>query len=97
MPLNDDQEKEGITWNAAMTSDTSNLGGIGASSGYWPNDTYASTADGLAIPVTRSESLIGGDAYIAYPPTQPFVHDDYRRDPCRPITAYPESNRQGQF
>lgn len=34
-------------------------------------------------------------AYHEYPPSQPFINDDYRRDVTKPIIAYPESNRQG--
>lgn len=33
--------------------------------------------------------------YCEYPPSQPFIHDDYRRDITKPIITYPESNRQG--
>lgn len=30
-----------------------------------------------------------------YPQNQPFIFDDYRRDPNKPVKAYPESNRKG--
>lgn len=29
-----------------------------------------------------------------YPQNQPFIYDNYRRDPNRPVKAYPESNRR---
>ena len=35
-------------------------------------------------------------AYRDYPPSQPFINDDYRRDVTKPIIAFPESNRQGK-
>jgi len=35
------------------------------------------------------------NVYSPYPPSQPFIYDDYRRDAHRPIIAYPESNREG--
>ena len=37
----------------------------------------------------------GASKYQEYPPDRPFINDDYRRDPSKPIKAFPESNRQG--
>ena len=37
------------------------------------------------------------DLFQQYPKTQPFIHDEYRRDPSKPFTAYPESNRKGNY
>jgi len=36
-------------------------------------------------------------AYREYPPSQPFINDDYRLDVSKPIIAFPESNRQGKI
>ena len=44
----------------------------------------------------RRTSIPAMPAYQDYPPCQPFIHDDYRRDANRPVIAYPESNRQGE-
>lgn len=42
-----------------------------------------------------SRSVQNGLSFHEYPPSKPFIHDDYRRDVTKPINAYPESNRQG--
>ena len=42
---------------------------------------------------SRSNSDTGN--YQEYPPDRPFINDDYRRDPNKPVKAFPESNRQG--
>jgi hypothetical protein len=39
--------------------------------------------------------MAASSVYHEYPPSQPFINDDYRRDVRKPIDAYPESNRQG--
>lgn len=49
---------------------------------------YAQSArddGGLELDVTQT---------TPYPPNQPFIYDDYRRDINMPIKAYPESNRK---
>lgn len=33
--------------------------------------------------------------YHSYPSNQPFIFDDYRRDPDKPVKAYPENSRKG--
>jgi len=45
---------------------------------------------------TNSEHAQNGSAFHNYPPSKPFIHDDYRRDVTKPIIAYPVSNRQGK-
>jgi len=45
----------------------------------------------------NSRSVQNGSAFHEYPPSRPFIHDDYRRDVTKPIIAYPESNRQGMI
>lgn len=32
--------------------------------------------------------------YIDYPPTKPFINDDYERPPYKPVSSYPEGNRK---
>jgi len=46
---------------------------------------------------TSSRNVQNGSAFHEYPPSRPFVHDDYRRDVAKPIIAFPESNRQGMI
>ena len=46
---------------------------------------------------TESRIVHNGSAFHKYPPSRPFIHDDYRRDVTKPIIAYPESNRQGMI
>ena len=46
-----------------------------------------------SIDVSDANTLL--TTYQDYPPTQPFIHDTYRRQD-KPVKAYPESNRQGQ-
>ena len=36
------------------------------------------------------------NSYQEYPSTQPFINDPYRRPAQKPVTPYPESNRQGE-
>jgi len=43
----------------------------------------------------KSRIVQNGSSFHKYPPSRPFIHDDYRRDVTKPIIAYPESNRQG--
>jgi hypothetical protein len=47
---------------------------------------HQGTGENVAAPIS---------VYHEYPPSQPFINDDYRRDVTKPIIAYPESNRQG--
>jgi len=44
-----------------------------------------------------SRNVQNGSVYHEYPPSRPFIHDDYRRDVTKPIIAYPESNRHGMI
>ena len=44
-----------------------------------------------------SGSVHNGSFFHEYPPSRPFIHDDYRRDVTKPIIAYPESNRHGKI
>jgi len=59
------------------------------------------TSDTARIPVstgnTKSRTVQNGSAFHKYPPSTPFINDDYRRDVTKPIIAYPESNRQGMI
>ncbi|XP_052811390.1 centrosomal protein of 57 kDa-like isoform X1 [Mya arenaria] len=32
--------------------------------------------------------------YLDYPPTKPFINDDYERPPYKPVSSYPEGNRK---
>ena len=59
----------------------------------------AADATRVQVPVSTDESRIvhNGSAFHQYPPSRPFIHDDYRRDVTKPIIAYPESNRQGMI
>ena len=34
--------------------------------------------------------------YIDYPPTKPFVNDEYERPPFKPVSPFPEGNRKGR-
>jgi len=56
-------------------------------------------ADGARMHVSvgdaSSRNVQNGSFFHEYPPSRPFVHDDYRRDVAKPIIAFPESNRQG--
>jgi len=45
----------------------------------------------------NSQNMRNGLSFHEYPPSKPFIHDDYRRDVTKPIIAYPESNRQGMI
>ena len=44
-----------------------------------------------------SRNIHNGLAFHEYPPSRPFINDDYRRDVTKPIIAYPESNRHGMI
>jgi len=44
-----------------------------------------------------SRNVQNGSVFQEYPPSRPFIHDDYRRDVTKPIIAYPESNRHGMI
>jgi len=46
---------------------------------------------------TKSRVVQNGSAFHRYPPSRPFINDDYTRDVTKPIIAYPESNRQGMI
>jgi len=46
---------------------------------------------------SKSRIVHNGSAFQKYPPSRPFIHDDYRRDVTKPIISYPESNRQGMI
>ena len=45
----------------------------------------------------NSRNVPNSSVFREYPPSRPFVHDDYRRDVAKPIIAFPESNRQGMI
>lgn len=32
--------------------------------------------------------------YLDYPPTKPFINDEYERPPYKPVSSYPEGNRK---
>lgn len=35
--------------------------------------------------------------YLDYPPTKPFINDEYERPPYKPVSSYPEGNRKGMI
>jgi len=59
------------------------------------------SADAATVHVSsvdaHSRNVHNGSVFHEYPPSRPFIHDDYRRDVAKPIIAYPESNRQGMI
>ena len=56
-----------------------------------------------AMDQTRSSGFEGQNGYPSlssyhdYPPTQPFIYDDYRRPEDKPVVALPQSNREGNW
>jgi len=44
-----------------------------------------------------SRNVQNGSVFHEYPPSMPFIRDNYRRDVTKPIIAYPESNRHGMI
>ena len=44
---------------------------------------------------TRETIETESTMYLDYPPTKPFINDDYERPPYKPVSPYPEGNRKG--
>ena len=45
-------------------------------------------------------NTLGGatnSSYQDYPVNKPFINSEYRRDPTKPKTAYPETHRPGMW
>jgi hypothetical protein len=57
---------------------------------------YERTVGEERLRTERARSSSDSLPFTDYPPDRPFINDDYRRDPNKPIKAFPESNRQGK-
>ena len=47
-------------------------------------------------PVTNNDTE-NSTMYLEYPPTKPFINDDYERPPYKPVNSYPEGNRKSKI
>lgn len=61
---------------------------------YMMSNSSRSGQDGSMSWVRSNDRTV--HTFQEYPQNQPFIYDNYRRDPNRPVKAYPESNRRGQ-
>jgi len=57
---------------------------------------YSTLLMGKSPRVSRANETEDSTMYLDYPPTKPFINDEYERPPYKPVSSYPEGNRKGR-